>query len=436
MLEITTKIDLTVKKYNMLSEGDFVVAGVSGGADSMLMLHYFLSKKDELSLRLLVANVEHGIRGEESINDSKFVEDFCNENGIEFKCLKINAPLEAEKNGISVEEYSRNARYEFFNSFGADKIATAHNQSDNVETLLFRLSRGTALKGCCGIPPVRDNIIRPLIEISSQDVRNACKKYGVDYVEDSTNAQNDYSRNYIRNVVIDNLKSVNTAFEENASRFIITANEDESCLSELALDAYNKCIDDNGLNIKKLCEYHKAIIKRVIIIYAKEFYLSLDEIHLNKIYDLTQYSGKQQIKGDFFAISNKNYLRIARLDKTTDISFLVDKKVIDYNSFLTNCKLLKKEFAFYCDYDKIVHNISVRSRIEGDTISPENRGITKSLKKLFNEYQIRIENRAKTPVICDENGVVGVYGFCCDERVKIDSETKNVLLLKVRMEDN
>ena len=179
MLEITTKADALVKKYNMLSNGDFVVVGVSGGADSMALLAYLCQKKQEYDLRLLVANVEHGIRGEESISDTAFVESYCNENNIEFKSISIDAVNGAKQNNMSVEEYSRKVRYDFFRSFNPDKIATAHNLSDNVETLLFRLSRGTSIKGLCGIPPVRDNIIRPFLSVTGEEIRSACKNAGI-----------------------------------------------------------------------------------------------------------------------------------------------------------------------------------------------------------------------------------------------------------------
>lgn len=434
MLEITTKIDLTVKKYNMLNQNDFVVAGVSGGADSMLLLHYLIQKRDELNLKLLVANVEHGIRGNESIRDSEFVKSFCKKNNVDFVCKSINAVDEAKANSLSVEEYSRNVRYEFFNSFGADKIATAHNLSDNAETVLFRLSRGTSLKGCCGIPPVRDNIIRPLIDVSSDDIRQYCCDMGIDYVVDSTNDCDDYSRNFIRHYIVKDFEQLNPSFEQTFSRFIASVNEDDELLNLLADNAYEKSLVDNKLDLIALKKNHISIIKRVIFKYFDSNGVALDELHLNLICNLLDKTGKEQIKGSIFAVSNAQYLRIANFD-SADKSINVETKIIDYNSFLNNCELFKKEIAFYCDYDKIVGNIFVRPRIEGDTISPANRGVTKSLKKLFNEYAIPVENRGNVPVACDDNGVIGVCGYCCDERVKVEDKTKNVLLLYIRMED-
>ena len=141
MSEIITRVDETVKKYDMLEQGDFVVVGVSGGADSMLLLWYLLKRQKQYNLRILVANVEHGIRGEESLFDTEFVKEFCKKNNVQFKSLSVNAPKEAKALSMGVEEYSRKIRYEFFSSFSPDKIATAHNLSDNVETFIFQSSQ-------------------------------------------------------------------------------------------------------------------------------------------------------------------------------------------------------------------------------------------------------------------------------------------------------
>ena len=430
MSEITIKIDKTVRKFNMLERGDFVVIGVSGGADSMLLLSYFLKKQKELDLRLLVANVEHGIRGEESVRDSAFVESFCKENGVEFKCLKIDAPRLAAEAGEGVEEYSRKRRYEFFESFGADKIATAHSLSDNAETLLFRLARGTSLKGCCAIPAVRGNIIRPLIELTSEEIRNECKEKNIPFVVDSTNADNAYSRNYIRNVVIPSFEKLNPSFEIALSRFIQSANEDSDFLSAEAEKCLESCKRDGALDIARLKEYHSSIIKRALVLFAEEKGVCLDELHLSGVYELLEKRGKFQIKNSFFAISDLKTLRVEKIENG-EISFSFTKQITEYEAFLNKYELLKKEFDFYCDCDKISGDITVRSRLEGDSITPEKRNCSKTLKKLFNELKIPEDKRKHIPVVADSAGIIGVAGFCTAERVKIDGNTKRVLLTKI-----
>jgi tRNA(Ile)-lysidine synthase len=430
MSEITIKIDKTIEKFNMLQRGDTVAVGVSGGADSMLLLSYFLNKRSELDLKLIVLNVEHGIRGEESKADSAFVEAFCKENNAEFHCLRINAPQLAKNAGEGVEEYSRKRRYQFFESFGADKVATAHNLSDNVETVLFRLSRGTSLKGCKGIPSVRGNIIRPLIELSSEEIRRECSEQEIPFVVDSTNSDNSYSRNYIRNVIIPDFKKLNPSFESAFERFIASAKEDSAYLEGDAQKCFSECYKDNMLDIQKLKAHNPAIIKRALVLFAEKNGCNLDELHLNGVYELVGKRGKYQIKNNLFAISDLKRLRIDEINSESK-SFSYDKRIVDINIFLNKCELLTKEFDFYCDCDKISGDITIRSRKEGDSISPEKRKCTKTLKKLFNELKIPEDKRLSVPVIADEKGVIGVAGFCRDERVRIDNKTKNVLFIRI-----
>lgn len=436
MSEIITKIDAAVKKYNMLTVGDSVVVGVSGGADSMLLLKYLISKREALSLRLIVANVEHGIRGEESKRDSAFVEQFCKENGVEFHMLSIDAVKEADEAGLGVEEYSRNKRYAFFSSFSADKIATAHNLSDSIETVLFRLSRGTSIKGCAGIPPVRGNIIRPLIECSGSEIRAACKEMQLAFVVDSTNADNSYSRNYVRNVIIPDFEKLNPSFETAFMRFISNAAEADSALEQSACKCFDASFKNNTLLVEKLKKFDSAVIKKTIIKFLSLYDISVDEIHLSGVYALLFKQGRFQIRKNIFAISDKKRLRIAVFEQTIDFDdIVVRKKITSRKDFLNNCELFRKQFDFFCDYDKIVGGFTVRGRDSGDEISPAGRGCTKSLKKIYNEYKIPVEDRENIPVICDDKGVIGIYGYCCDERVKIDNNTTSVVLLNIRTED-
>ena len=430
MSEITIKIDKTVSKFNMLKCGETVVAGVSGGADSMLLLHYLIDRQKELNLKLICANVEHGIRGEESVADSEFVESFCKENGVEFHCLRIDAPTLAKEAKEGVEEYSRKRRYEFFESFNADKIATAHNLSDNVETVLFRLSRGTSLKGCCGIPAVRGKIIRPLIELTSDEIRQECNNASIPFVVDSTNLDNKYSRNYIRNVVIPEFEKLNPSFEKNFERFIASADEDFAFIKEESEKCFNECLIDNSLDIQKLKAFNIALVKRAVILLAEKNGASLDELHLGGVLELLDKRGKLQIKNNIFAISDLKILRIDEIENS-EISFSFKQNTISIKDFLNKYELFKKEFDFYCDYDKIIGSVSVRQRIDGESISPYKRNCTKSLKKLFNEHKIPADKRNRIPIIADEVGAIGVQGICISERVCIDDATQKVLLIKI-----
>ncbi|MCD7872117.1 MAG: tRNA lysidine(34) synthetase TilS, partial [Clostridiales bacterium] len=226
------KVNGTVSKFNLLSEGDTVMIAFSGGADSVFLCEYLQSVKDKFKLSLKAVHVEHGIRGKESLRDCEFASEYCAKNNIECLVFHINAVEEAKAAGLGIEEYSRNKRYEIFDSISCDKIATAHSLSDNIETVLFRLARGTSLKGLCGIPPKRGKIIRPLIEITSYEIREYLKKHNIPFCVDSTNFDNNYSRNYIRNKIIPEFKNINSEFENNVSRLIENIRENQEFLSE------------------------------------------------------------------------------------------------------------------------------------------------------------------------------------------------------------
>lgn len=428
---MNSKIDKTVEKFNMLSFGDKVLVGCSGGADSMLLLNYFLSVKESFNLTVEVAHVEHGIRGKESVEDAEFVSDFCREHGIKFHLLTIDAIREGKALGVGVEEYSRKRRYEFFNSIECDKIATAHNLNDNIETVLFRLARGTGIKGVCGIPAVRGKIIRPLIELGSDEIRFLCRENDIKYRIDSTNSDTKYSRNFIRSNIIPQMQILNGDFLQNMSLFISSVNEDNDFISSYSDNHYDLVCTDEKLCIEKLNNYPVSVKKRIIIRYFNKFGLTLDSNHLSSVLALCFKISRVQIKKNHFAVSNGEFIRYVNydeIDSGNNFSFVTQ--------ILKKSEFTNKNVDFYCDYDKIIGSVLVRSRIQGDKIKPYKRGCTKTLKKLFNELKIPEESRCGVGVVADDYGVIGIIGYCVDERVAVTSDTQNILSLKLLSEDN
>ncbi len=426
MSETLIKIDRTVKSLNMLVDGETVVAGVSGGADSMLLLYYLVNK---CNCNLIVANVEHGIRGEASKADSSFVKDFCSKNKIRFEMYSFDAVKEAAEHKMGVEEYSRKVRYDFFRSFGADKIAVAHNLSDSIETLLFRLARGTSIKGLAGIPPVRDNIIRPLINCTSEEIRRACNELKIDYVIDETNSENTYSRNFVRNVIVPEFKKLNPSFEEAASRLIQSAAEDDYYIEKCAENCLNGCAESVSVNMLKQCDV--AVQKRVISQMAANYGVTPDAIHLNQALELLKSSKKLQLKDNVFLASSGDTLRIYNAGecKKSKLEF----EIIEYDEMFRAGEQNYKNM--FCDADKIAGKPCTKKREAGDSISPMGRGCTKTLKKLFNELHIPAEQRDSLHIISDDNGVIAVAGYAVDERVKPDSCTKRIMLFNISTED-
>lgn len=425
---MNNKVLKTVKKYNMLSKGDRVLIGVSGGADSIALLEFFVSVKEKYDLDICVAHIEHGIRGEDSVNDAEFVKNYCKKLGVNFYLKTIDAPNLAKKAKMGVEEYSRMARYDFFNTIECDKIATAHNLTDNIETLLFRLARGTGLKGACSIPAVRGKIIRPFIEVSSGEIRKWCNDNNIPYRVDCTNSDSAYSRNLIRLEILPLFEKLNANYQDNIENFISDVNEDYAFIDDYVKSICPKIVKNNEIDLPKLNELDLSIKKRILIMFFDENGYSLNRIHLQSVIDITLKSGKSQIKENVFAISAKGKIRIAKFNDLNKKDEFVTK-ILNIDEFKD------KNIDFYCDCDKIVGNIIIRAKQAGDRIKPAGRNVSKTLKKLFNESAYPIEKRDKKIVVCDDFGIVGVIGLCADERVKVDCNTAKILTIKLPSED-
>ncbi len=425
---MNNKVLKTVKKYNMLSKGDRVLIGVSGGADSIALLEFFVSVKEKYDLDICVAHIEHGIRGEDSVNDAEFVENYCKKLGVNFYLKTIDAPNLAKKAKMGVEEYSRMARYDFFNTIECDKIATAHNLTDNIETLLFRLARGTGLKGACSIPAVREKIIRPFIEVSSGEIRKWCNDNNIPYRVDCTNSDSAYSRNLIRLEILPLFEKLNANYQDNIENFISDVNEDYAFIDNYVKSIYPKIVKNNEIDLPKLNELDLSIKKRILIMFFDENGYSLNRIHLQSVIDITLKSGKSQIKENVFAISAKGKIRLAKFNDLNKKDEFVTK-ILNIDEFKD------KNIDFYCDCDKIVGNIIIRAKQAGDRIKPAGRNVSKTLKKLLNESAYPIEKRDKKIVVCDDLGIVGVIGLCADERVKVDCNTAKILTIKLPSED-
>lgn len=425
---MNNKVLKTVKKYNMLSKGDRVLIGVSGGADSIALLEFFVSVKEKYDLDICVAHIEHGIRGEDSVNDAEFVKNYCKKLGVNFYLKTIDAPNLAKKAKMGVEEYSRMARYDFFNTIECDKIATAHNLTDNIETLLFRLARGTGLKGACSIPAVRGKIIRPFIEVSSGEIRKWCNDNNIPYRVDCTNSDSAYSRNLIRLEILPLFEKLNANYQDNIENFISDVNEDYAFIDDYVKSIYPKIVKNNEIDLPKLNELDLSIKKRILIMFFDENGYSLNRIHLQSVIDITLKSGKTQIKENVFAISAKGKIRLAKFNDLNKKDEFVTK-ILNIDEFKD------KNIDFYCDCDKIVGNIIIRAKQAGDRIKPAGRNVSKTLKKLLNESAYPIEKRDKKIVVCDDLGIVGVIGLCADERVKVDCNTAKILTIKLPSED-
>lgn len=422
----------------MIKEGESVLCCLSGGADSVALL-LCLSK---LGYRVSAMHINHCLRGEESDRDEQFCRQLCRKLGIELTVEKVDVKGYCAKNGFSTEEGARRLRYESFERSDCSRIATAHTLSDSFETALFNLARGTAAKGLCGIPPLRGRIIRPLIECTRADIEQFLSEQGQDYVTDSTNLTDDYSRNRIRHAAVPALKSINPEAERAFARTAKSLRMDDFCLRKEAEALLGKAETPNGYSTSILGSARWAVMSRAITKLLEDNSVSYDNARVNEVCCIARSGiGKLCLSGDLYAIASGGEFRIARLVDTesrevtveSDCEFeLFSKKVsivIGDKSQIEH-KVHKMFTYIALDYDKIKGVIAVGTRRPGDSIRLAGRGCTKTLKKLYNE-RIPLEKRASALLIRDDDGVLAIEGLGAAERASVSEDTEKILLFGV-----
>ena len=439
-----------INEYKMLENTDEVVVGFSGGADSVCLLHILNSLKNVFGYSLKAVHINHGIRGDEANRDEYFAKDFCLKYEISFQAFSFNCIEEAEKSKETLEECGRRLRYESFNSVCSEKskIATAHNANDNAETIIFNITRGTSVKGVCGIPFVRDNIIRPLLYCSRNEIEGYCTENSLSYVTDSTNSEVEYTRNKIRHLVLPVLEEINplyiasfNALSENAKAVTNYLFNDTEKLIQQAV------IGDYIYNKNILINADKAIVYEML---CSEFSaysnLILDRKKVLALYDLLINGGRLQLYGNIFAEVKKDYLRFYRTKYSlandvidiTQLPFeeLFGNYVIKLEENTNNLKIVNQiDTIDMIDCNTVSGNLVLRTRRAGDSFTFPKRNVTKTLKKLFTEENIPIEIRDEIPVISDDVGIVWVYGFGVTKRCSAGKHSDNIILVRGKNND-
>lgn len=410
---------------SLIPSGTSVLCAVSGGADSMCLLHCLHSRADELGINVKAAHFDHCLRGEESKRDRRFVEEWCAEHGV--KCISAAGDVAefARNNGLGTEEAARQLRYEFLEKTAdeqkCDVIATAHNADDNAETMLLNLTRGTGLKGLCGIPRRRGRIIRPLLEVTRNEIEKYLEANGVSHVEDSTNAGDEYTRNLIRHRVMPVLREINPAFSTAALRTSKLLREDEEYLNSLAESFCKK--HGEALPVKELAALAKPAAARV---FRSKCGRALGAQHIRQLFGLLEGEGYActDVPG-MRVVRDRGYIRFGVTEQKLDEIALIPgakteihaiNKTVFTEIIKNSEQVLNSLNTLYLKCDSLCGNVLLTPRKNGDKIRLKHRGCTKSLKDLFSESGCTQNERDLTPVIRDDKGVCAVYGFGVAER--------------------
>ncbi len=428
-----------VNEFSLLGDyhGATVTVALSGGADSMALLHSLLELKERLGIKVEAAHFNHLIRGEEAYRDEEFVKEQCRKLDVKLYTGQEDVPAYAENKGISLETAARELRYAFLRRINKDFVATAHTASDNLETVIFNLSRGSALEGLCGIPPKRDIFIRPLILCTREKIESYCSENKIPYVTDSTNLCDDYTRNKIRHKIVPLLKELNGSVENAVTRSAGFLKSDSDFINGSAEDFLaSNIIKTNELSLDGFLNLHFSVASRAVKKFTERCIgeSCLSSVHIRDIMSLISKGGSVNIPKGFIAEKQDGKLILKRNSdiKQNNTRYLVDITETKENflnlSQNVNNLLLKNSI----DCDKIIGKSVLRTRQAGDSIRLKNRGCTKSLHKLYNECKIPKDERESLPVLADDKGVIWIYGIGVAHRCAVDKNTRRILIINTK----
>ncbi len=435
----------TINKYKMFKHGDVVGVAVSGGIDSMSLLHFLNSIKDDYDIEIVAINVDHSIR-ENSAKDTLFVQNYCNENHIRFYKFKIDSVKIASENKMCLEEAARKGRYGVFDSLLSrgivDKICLGHHIQDQAETILLNIFRGAGLNGAKGMDAVRDNYLRPMLNTTKLEITQYAGANEIPYVEDDTNFDETYSRNFLRNVIMPKLRLKWTNIDKNLVDFGNVCKEDDEYIkSQMFFDGVIE--EENLVRIPlSYFIYPSPVVNRLIL---KELdYLNASKDIEKKHISIIKSMAKEAENGvkinlpnnltvhkeyDFIAITVKK-----PKPKLEETNFKLGSfNLINFGTLTVRktSKIELVENAHLIDSEKLPSGCTIRTRKDGDMFTKFNGG-TKKLKDYFIDKKIPQRLRSEIPLICKDNEVYCILGVEISDKVKTDENTKSAYILSYK----
>jgi tRNA(Ile)-lysidine synthase len=453
------KIEQTIKKYSLLANGDHVVVALSGGADSCALLLSLIGLTNTDGLKMVVAHFNHGLRDAESDGDEVFCRQLAQKFGLSFATERMRHLFIPK--GVSPEDYFRRERYRFLDKVavdhGANKIALGHHLHDQAETVLLNILRGSGLDGLKGFLPMRENkYIRPLMEVSRQEINDFLKEAGVEYRQDSSNNNKVYLRNHIRNELIPYLKEkYNPRIEQNLARMAdIIRRDDEfigECVSAILTSPH---IQKKKNEVSFSAEYFKMLhislgyrlLKAVLEGLAPDD-KGFSSSHIQSLVDLVNKSSSgKSISLPYRLRAQKEYnhliIKSDRIEKTQDYEYpMTIPGTVDLRErhvILSTRRATVDEVDFKClcktyfDGDKIKEPLIIRNRRSGDWFKPLGMRGSQKISKLFIDRKIPRPKRNCIALIADQESVIWIENMHLSDRVKVSPETKNVLILEIQ----
>lgn len=408
----------TITEYNMFAPGDGVVLGLSGGADSIALLH-FLHNLDMPGLKIAAVHINHGLRGDEANEDAVFCEKICQKYNINVVVFDKNVAELAAETGLGIEQAGRQARYDCFHQaltqLGYNKIAVAHNKNDVAETVLMNIFRGAG--GVKGIPAVNGTVVRPLINVGRDEILAYCADNGLEFRTDSTNDQNNYTRNKVRNIFLPMAREVNFAAVDALVRLAGISADEDSFLDNITKNVYKKCVNNGEIDIKLLDEHDIAIKRRVIRMALAEAFGGLMDINNNHVEAVLGLFGKENGKRAVLPrsiVAEKIYHKICIkiAGSVQEFSVILPKNIPIYVAqagkwfYLGKNPPQENAFTMALDCGKIDGvQVKVRTRLPGDRIFFDAVG-TKKIKDYFSDKKVPRHLRDRAVFVAADGDVI------------------------------
>ncbi len=437
------KIRAMIEKENMLSYGDSVLIGLSGGADSVALFRIFLELQEEYSLTLSCAHINHGLRGQTAQRDMEFCKQLCRKFAIPIAVLEADVRGIAKEHRLSVEDAGRQVRYAFYKEQNSKKIAVAHTKDDNAETVLMNLVKGNLP---LGIAPCRENIIRPLLCVTKEEIYTYLESLGQEYVTDETNFTTDYTRNKIRLELIPYIEEhFNKNFTNTVYHYSNVLYQERCFLEGLVDKIYHQAAkEENGaviLTVQELLSENEVLAKRAI---RRAYYRSspqgesISYEQLECVFRLCQdgKKGKQvslpgnmiaQYTGDFLMIKQKEQseLEPVLLKVGASVTFVPSGEIISLEKTAS-------EKARFCYPIRIKEGeqVTLRTRRDGDKLYFRNMNIHKKLSDFFIDKKIPLHERDRIPLICVDGSVRVVMGHFFEEVTQCPVREQYYVMIK------
>lgn len=435
-----------IEKYGLIKNGETVAVACSGGKDSMALLHYLWTNKDRIGCNVVAVNVDHSIR-KVSAEDSAFVDNYCKKNGIKLYSYKVDAVKYSQDNKISIEQSARECRYKIFKSLvskgSANKIVLAHHMQDQAETILLNLFRGTGIAGAGGMDYIRDEIyIRPMLNTTQTAIMAYIGSCDIPYVEDETNQETEYSRNYIRNTIMPLIRNKWPSADKAISNFGKNCKQDESYIQSTISES--AILPEEGLvriNFNYFV-YPDAYVFRLILKALKKIGIThnIENKHLKMIKNMAleaENGTKINLAEGLTVIKEYNYITFTnRKIKIKNKHYPFTRGKLDISGYGVIDTVLTKrlninEYSHLIDIAKLPKDVEWRFRKDGDTFEKFGGG-SKSLSDYLIDKKVPVRIRNIIPVLAKGSEVYIIAGVEISNKLKVDKNTKTAYGINVK----